>query len=135
MVNGITTDCGGLKKLYKVEMYADGDIPTCASCFNATIEPVWDGGFEARLGFPCLWFVNETTSYAQDGKVMGNPTSSVNRMGGGAPGGWSIRLRCASISGEVDVVIANKTVGLTPVGIYTVTAGCSGLSSVSIIDG
>lgn len=109
------TPCHSLVDCYQIKSYTDGDIPACSTCENKA-NPIWDGTFHA-IAARCYWVSKLNLASAIDGKTLNSATVNLTPVQI-----WSLTVYCYD---GTPVAVAmwqgRKTVGGTPVGLYTRT--------------
>ena len=130
------TPCHGLVAAYRIKDYTDGDLSvggTCASCDAGGALSVWNGTFPAKgADSRCRWLATLLENDLQtNGKKLGALTNILN-----VPTPvclWRVQVYCfqAPITSYL-MWEGTKSIGLSPVGIYTRTAGCDATSTLEI---
>ena len=135
------SECGGYKRYYKISGYTDGMISFHPGCTNETGPPVWNGDFEALTNNVCVWRAIGTFFWTSaDGKALLINTGGVNytviRLSGG---NWYVDIYCSGPTcGPTTKCLmwrGVKSVGDTPVGIYTRIDGYDTTATINIVEG
>lgn len=119
---------GGLLACYQISGYSNTFFSNCILCTQNALLAPWDGQFD--LSSACLWSGYSGETLVRINENIGE-TGILHLVTTGTCR-WRIALTCQG-AGNPFIWEGEKVTGLTPEGVYTQTAGCSGPASLTII--